>query len=267
MSAIVLEDGGILHYEAVGRGPPVIFLHSWVGSWRYWLETMEEVAAKGFRSYALDFWGFGDSRGSEEISSVFAYAAQLVGFVKALGITGQLSLVGHALGALVALEFAARHPDVVSMLVLVSLPIGSEAIRGRRILSIFDDSLLAKWRQRRWIPYREVLQGIKKADVRAVAASLESDMEDTVVSTVVSREGRPTLIVHGGKDGFVNPMTTDGLDSDHLIAGLRVIRLPGSGHFPMLDASAVFNRLLVDFLAGDDVSELELKEFWERRVR
>ena len=59
MSAILL-DSSIVHYEVLGRGRPVIFLHSWVGSWRYWINAMQ-VASTSFRAYALDLWGFGDT--------------------------------------------------------------------------------------------------------------------------------------------------------------------------------------------------------------
>jgi len=55
MSAVVL-DGGIVHYEAFGRGKPILFLHGWLGSWRYWMPTMEAVSDKN-RTYALDLWG------------------------------------------------------------------------------------------------------------------------------------------------------------------------------------------------------------------
>ncbi|HDN79852.1 MAG TPA: alpha/beta hydrolase, partial [Chloroflexi bacterium] len=59
MSAIVI-DGGIIHYEVIGRGRPLIFIHGWLGSWRYWMGSMEELSPY-FRTYALDLWGFGDS--------------------------------------------------------------------------------------------------------------------------------------------------------------------------------------------------------------
>jgi len=43
-----------------------------------------------------------------------------------------------------------------------------------------------------------------------------------------------------------------------------------SGHFPMLDESAKFNRLLIDFLSlasGESPRQLQMKEEWKRRVR
>ncbi|PKN88695.1 MAG: alpha/beta hydrolase, partial [Chloroflexi bacterium HGW-Chloroflexi-8] len=59
MSSIA-TDKGILHYEVIGRGRPVIFLHGWLGSWQLWQQTMANMAGS-FRTYALDFWGFGES--------------------------------------------------------------------------------------------------------------------------------------------------------------------------------------------------------------
>jgi hypothetical protein len=51
---------------------------------------------------------------------------------------------------------------------------------------------------------------------------------------------------------------------------MHSITLESSGHFPMLEETQVFNRLLVDFLAldsGASPQELEIKEEWKRRVR
>ena len=59
MSAIIL-DGSIVHYEALGRGRPIVFLHGWVGSWRYWINAMQ-IASTSFRAYAIDLFGFGDT--------------------------------------------------------------------------------------------------------------------------------------------------------------------------------------------------------------
>ncbi|HET9433568.1 MAG TPA: alpha/beta fold hydrolase, partial [Chitinophagaceae bacterium] len=59
MSALII-DGDVVHYEAFGRGKPVLFIHGWLGSWRYWVPTMQAISDK-YRAYALDLWGFGDS--------------------------------------------------------------------------------------------------------------------------------------------------------------------------------------------------------------
>ena len=46
MSALTL-DGDLVHYEVLGRGGrPVILLHGWIGSWRYWIPVMQQLYFK-----------------------------------------------------------------------------------------------------------------------------------------------------------------------------------------------------------------------------
>ena len=59
MSAIIL-DGSMVHYEALGRGRPIVFLHDWLGSWRYWINAMQ-AASTSYRAYAVGLFVFGDS--------------------------------------------------------------------------------------------------------------------------------------------------------------------------------------------------------------
>lgn len=51
---------------------------------------------------------------------------------------------------------------------------------------------------------------------------------------------------------------------------MHTVTFDQSGHFPMLDKSSKFNRLLGDFLSlssGESPRDLQLKEEWKRRVR
>ncbi|HQV95968.1 MAG TPA: alpha/beta hydrolase, partial [Anaerolineales bacterium] len=68
MSSIT-TDQGIVHYEVFGRGKPVILLHGWLGSWGLWQETMAYLG-KSYRTYALDFWGFGESGKKRETYAI-----------------------------------------------------------------------------------------------------------------------------------------------------------------------------------------------------
>jgi 3-oxoadipate enol-lactonase len=103
MSAILL-DSEIVHYEVLGRGRPVIFLHGWVGSWRYWVPAMQ-VASATYRAYALDLWGFGDTAKARSRYTLDQQAALLSLFMEQMGMV-KVALIGHSLGAVVALFFA-----------------------------------------------------------------------------------------------------------------------------------------------------------------
>ena len=42
MSAITI-GGDLIHYEVLGRGRPVLLVHGWIGSWRYWVPAMQQA--------------------------------------------------------------------------------------------------------------------------------------------------------------------------------------------------------------------------------
>ncbi len=120
MSALTI-DGDLVHYEVLGRGRPVVLIHGWIGSWRYWVPTMQQFQSK-FRVYALDLFGFGDSSKNPTHYSLEHQLNMLAEFTRELGVP-KTAMIGHGLGALVAAEFARRYPDRVPRLVLVSAPL------------------------------------------------------------------------------------------------------------------------------------------------
>ena len=120
MSAITI-DGDLVHYEVLGRGRPVVLIHGWLGSWRYWVPTMQQFQSK-FRVYALDLFGFGDSSKNPNRYSLEHQVGMLAEFTRELGVP-KTAMIGHGLGALLAAEFAKRYPDRVPRLVLVSAPL------------------------------------------------------------------------------------------------------------------------------------------------
>jgi pimeloyl-ACP methyl ester carboxylesterase len=261
MSAVVI-DGGLIHYEAFGRGEPVIFIHGWLGSWRYWMGTME-VLAPDYRTYAPDLWGFGDSDKSKERYTVADYADLVHDFMDELGVT-RASLVGHALGATIALYFATKYPELVSRLAMISLPVTSDAISGR-LLDFANNSLLSKMFWWRRIAHSEIQQEAEKTAKGVILLSINSVL-GVDAPDLIERISHPTLIVYGERDNVVDPTPSKSLNGQR--PNLRPIGLAESRHFPMLEQANKFNRLLKDFLqVGDDLSALELKEEWKRRTR
>jgi pimeloyl-ACP methyl ester carboxylesterase len=120
MSAITIEDD-LVHYEVLGRGRPVILLHSWLGSWRYWVPAMQQLSMK-YRTYALDLWGFGDSGRDTKRYDFHSQVKLLDQFMNKLGIT-KAALIGHGLGASIIVRYALESPDRVPRLMAVSPPL------------------------------------------------------------------------------------------------------------------------------------------------
>jgi pimeloyl-ACP methyl ester carboxylesterase len=260
MSAIII-DSGLVHYEALGRGKPLLLLHGWLGSWRYWVPVMEELSIE-HRVYAFDLWGFGDSDRRDGRYDVESYVQLLDAFVENLGILHKpLPVVGHSLGAVVALLWAARNPDRIDRIMAVSLPLVGTSINRRLMtseaLSLFDRAFI-----RQPSNFEALQLETSKAHEEAIVSSVHSVM-GLDMQRELSRANLPVLLVSGERDDIVAPVPDGELDSDFV----RGITLSDSRHFPMLDECPKFNRLLRDFLVAQDVNSLSLKEEWRRKSR
>ncbi|MBT3322631.1 MAG: alpha/beta hydrolase [Anaerolineae bacterium] len=261
--SVVLLDDGIVHYEVLGRGRPVIFLHGWVGSWRYWISSMQ-VTSTSFRAYALDLWGFGDTAHKKERYSVKKQTELVRLFLDEMGI-GKIALVGHGLGALVALDFASTHKEIVDRIMLTNCSLDMEKINPK----LFSDSpeKLASWLSNGFSTTETALADAKKTDKDAIQASRNISEVPQLFNTV-NRQHTPCLLVSGARDELIGQPSLNQLSvlselSHHIL-------LEEAGYFPMLDTATTFNRLLTDFLALDSglgVKQLNLKEEWRRRVR
>jgi pimeloyl-ACP methyl ester carboxylesterase len=262
MSVIILQDE-IIHYEVLGRGRPVLFLHDWVGSWRYWIPAMQ-AASLSFRAYALDLWGFGDTAKNPNYYALEHQTNLLAGFMEYLGIN-KVAIVGHGLGAIVSLLFAANQPQSVDRILAVGYPSTENSINNR--LRTSSPAELAEWLIGKSPGNEAVILEALKTDPEAVQRSLTS-LTTIDLDRLVTRQKNPLLMVHGLSDPMValpDPDQTSNLpDNAHLIL------FEQCGHFPMLDEPSKFNRLLADFFSlNSDANprQLQLKEEWRRRVR
>ena len=75
-----------------------------------------------YRTYALDFWGFGESGKKRETYAVQDFVGLVDQFMEQLGIANA-PLVGHSMGGTVSLSVAIKYPQRVSKVVVVGSPI------------------------------------------------------------------------------------------------------------------------------------------------
>ena len=272
MSAIYL-DNRLVHYELVGRrGQPIIFLHSWLGSWRYWLPTMDHISERN-RAYAIDFWGFGDSDRHDSEFSLSEYVNMLYGFMDQLGLT-RVNLAGHGLGGMVAIRAACEQPHRFGKIMTVSTPIhGAQAISARpgALLSrLFGRSNPTNiWSK--MVRQIEIDDPQIKDEIIEDTDSLSETVVERVVASILKADLRPdlarlempVLAVYGGHDSIVTYDQTEFLRDEQRF--LQVLNLPRSNHFPFLDQANVFYRMLQDFLASEG-TPVEIKAEWRRRV-
>jgi pimeloyl-ACP methyl ester carboxylesterase len=262
MSAIILESS-LVHYEALGRGKPLLFLHDWLGSWRYWVPTMVDMSSS-YRAYALDFWGFGDSDKVTTRYSVPGYVAQLELFMDQMGVS-QVPIIGHGLGSVVGIYFALMYPERVDLLMTVSMPVSADHI-GRPLSSFGGgDNPARTILGRRLKSYEEVDIEAAKTDGEAVVNSVRSTMDQDLLGALESLD-LPILMVNGMEDPIIQPPDEDILmDLDYNVYNFA---FENAQHYPMLEEASKFNRLLRDFLTyRDDWDKIQVKDEWKRRMR
>lgn len=262
MSVILLRSK-MMHYEVLGRGKPLIFLHGWVGSWRYWVPTLQSASAN-YRAYALDLWGFGDTAKDNSCYSITQQTELLDGFLDQMGI-GRVALIGHGLGALVAMNFTMTHMDLVDRMMLISYPMSEDVLSNK--LRQETPSALAESLLTHNTTNDPVFDEAGRTDPTALPESLNNLPSENIWG-VWNRLSIPCLVVSGQNDSLVPPPSLD--EFQKLPENLHAITLDEAGHFPMLDDSNKFNRLMIDFLAlksGESPRDLQLKEEWKRRFR
>lgn len=222
-----------------------------------------QVASTSFRAYALDLWGFGDTAHNVLNYSIEQQVSLIDRFLMEMGI-GKIALVGHGLGALVGMSFATRFPQSVDRMMAVSCPLDYSAVNAR-LRNATSPGELTDWLSNRSPEATTALVDAAKADLQAITASMAGLQANNIYLSFRSTN-IPCLLVYGDKDDAI---TTP--DEEYAVSTMtHQIELEGSGHFPMIDETIKFNRLLIDFLAldsGTSPRELQMKEEWRRRVR
>ena len=97
--------------------PNVVFLHGAAMDHSVWVLPARYFARHGYNVFALDFPNHGRSQGTS-LTSIDGFADWVSDAMDALGVT-RSAIVGHSMGSLIALDFAARHQDKTRVLALL----------------------------------------------------------------------------------------------------------------------------------------------------
>lgn len=123
---IVTVNGATLSTLALGQGAMLVFVHGLVsGSMASWYFSQAVPLATTRRVVLYDQRGHGDSSVALSGYDLETQVADLAA-VTALherGNAGKIDLVGHSMGALIALQFALQYPKKLRKLVLIDAPL------------------------------------------------------------------------------------------------------------------------------------------------
>ena len=111
-------NGTRLAVAVGGAGQPLVLLHGWPQTSRAWRHVMAALAQR-FTVVAPDLRGTGASDLAEDGYGKLNQAEDMRGVLAALDLTGPAVVVGHDIGAMVAIAWAAAHPEDLSAVVLL----------------------------------------------------------------------------------------------------------------------------------------------------
>jgi pimeloyl-ACP methyl ester carboxylesterase len=122
LKVVLLDRDGVrlAHVEAgpnVPASPPLVFIHGWIGDHKALLPQIHHFA-KTRRVVATHLRGHGDSDAPEQDYTMAGFADDIAWQCRQLELEKPV-IVGHSLGGAVALEFAGRHPDLPSGIVII----------------------------------------------------------------------------------------------------------------------------------------------------
>lgn len=107
-----------MNYKLEGSGKTLVFIHGLSDSLLYW-EFLASNLKDNYQVLRVDLQGHGESKLENEEITLNTYVNDLNNLLERLNIS-KVNLIGFSLGSAVALSFAAKYPQKVDCLVLMS---------------------------------------------------------------------------------------------------------------------------------------------------
>jgi pimeloyl-ACP methyl ester carboxylesterase len=246
-----------LAVEIDGAGPPILMVHGLGGTTNFY-QVQAQALAERFQVIRVDSAGAGRSPASDEIS-IGSHAGDLAVLLDQLGVSGA-TVVGHSMGTLVVRTLAARHPALVSRLVLlgaVAEPSGAvrQAQRDRAAIlrkdgtaavapGVVANALSETTRRDKPEVAAFVRELIMRQDPEGYARNCEALAAATDPGPV--DPGLPLLLITGSDDKTGPPEVSQAIASAHGSATVTVI--DGIGHWTALEAARDVTDHLLKFL-------------------
>ena len=266
-----LESTGSVHYVTAGHGPPLVLLHGLGASVVTWHNNFSALASR-YTVYAPDLPGHGDTAKPDIPYGLDVGVEFLSEFLDALGLDGNVTLMGNSAGGMVAMASVLKQPERFRAMVLVSpVGLGRELGLPIRLASLpligkplhkLDGKSKTRFVQRIFHDksalhpdvHRELIR------VRSVPEALRTEL--SVIRRSVTFRGlrkslvvahhdllnlpAPTLLVWGKQDKIVPVKQAHHAAERYPSIEARIFQ--DCGHWPQMERSDEFNQAVLAFL-------------------
>lgn len=241
---------------------PAVFIHGFGGDCDNWMFNISALAAQR-TVYALDMPGHGGSSKDVIEGSVVELASTVLDFMRALDLD-MVHLVGHSLGAAVAMEVGKQQKKRVASLALLgpsglgkainnSYVSGFIAGQKRRALKqtltmLFADKTLVTRHMVDAILKFKRIDGVEAALHKIANEAFPGGLQrHSYRESLAEESASSTAIIWGACDEIADPGDLDGLKGRqkvHLLAGI--------GHMPHMEAVTQVNDILMQHMSQSD---------------
>lgn len=250
----LVRDGVTLVYTERGAGdPPLLLVHGILCDVRY-VAPQLEYFARTHRTVAVDLRGHGQSDAPDQPYTIDGYADDLAWVSEQLQL-GPAVVVGHSLGGIVAIDLAARRPDLVRGVVALDSVLVPGPDR-----AVVMTALLARLRTADYRPAlreyfarffgptddldrrQRILDEITAGSPRVAISTWEDGTFHFDDAAAIERCRMPFLYLDAGTPN-VDLARLQEL-APHLVLGRTV----GSGHFLQIEVPDQVNAMVARFL-------------------
>jgi pyruvate dehydrogenase E2 component (dihydrolipoamide acetyltransferase) len=253
-----LPSGGRLRCVTMGElGSAVMFLHGFGGDSDTWLFNQGRIAERHL-TFAFDLPGHGGSTKRVEKGSIEELAKSVRYGLDHLELK-RIHLVGHSMGAAVALAICEEHPDRVASVSLIA-PFAFGSLVNQRYISDFTSAQRSRDLQRCLALVFADPKAVRREMVEAVARYKRLDgVTDALEKIAASslREPAPREI-STSLEGLMDRLLVLRGAHDHIVSsgavpeGVKVVTLEHSGHMPHMEEPGQVNELLLNHFASAD---------------
>jgi pimeloyl-ACP methyl ester carboxylesterase len=238
---------GRVWFEEQGAGEPLVLIHGGAVDGRFFEHNVGPLAER-FHVITTDLWGHGRSPDREADFSLDSFATDVAELIERVA-GGSAHVLGHSIGAAVALTLALRRPDLVRRLVQVSGGFDIDADVVPRAMSV--DEMVEQT-----VAFLGSSYGAVSPDGEGhFAVVVRKDFE------LSAREPRFTREQVAAIDHRTLVMVADdditslehSLDLYRALPAAELVVVPGTSHFLLQEKPALCNAILLDFLANEPV--------------
>ncbi len=228
----IVVDGHTVHYVEAGSGSPVLLIPGAFCTYRVW-DRMIPYLSENYRVLALDYLGVGDSdKPAEGFRYTVEEQADIVsGVIRGLGFR-KVRVIGASYGSMIALNMAARYPELVEGVVCIEggafivpdvlryhgmssvlgWPVLGDALLGLMRTNLFRETVAKSVMGHAWESMspidREEIAGILSANVKTASRVSWHRIDETIRGTIdfteAARKCRvPVLYLYGGESKYL----------------------------------------------------------------